>query len=359
MAKLTIKQIAAQAGVSIGTVDRVLHKRGRVSKETEALVLEICRQNDYAQNIVGKAMAMQRKTSTVAVVVRSRDMNSFSAQIYDGLRAIESQIRDYNIIFEYRDIAAGTAEEQLDILDSLREMDLSGLIIYPMDTPEVRTALDGFSQRGIPVVLCTADVPSAKKLCFVGQDHHQDGRLMANVLTKFTRSEPLKILMLTGSLQISSHRERINGFLSYLQDWNGNYQISGLRETTRDRGEIYHTALDALNSCPDINALYLNTAEPEPCLEALAEYGRFSGIRFCFGHRLKTGPLIRSGQLDFAIAESPFAHGYRSGEALFHYLLSQEVPAADRFVFHGEILLEENSQRPPLNEQNFLRGGSK
>lgn len=35
MAKLTIKQIAAQAGVSIGTVDRVLHKRGRVSKETE------------------------------------------------------------------------------------------------------------------------------------------------------------------------------------------------------------------------------------------------------------------------------------------------------------------------------------
>ena len=82
MAKLTIKQIAAQAGVSIGTVDRVLHKRGRVSKETEALVLEICRKNDYAQNIEGKAMAMQRRARTVAVVVRALDMNRFAAQIY-------------------------------------------------------------------------------------------------------------------------------------------------------------------------------------------------------------------------------------------------------------------------------------
>ena len=36
----------------------------------------------------------------------------------------------------------------------------------------VHQALDGFAQRGVPVVLCTADVPAAKKLCFVGQDHY-------------------------------------------------------------------------------------------------------------------------------------------------------------------------------------------
>lgn len=354
MAKLTIKQIAAQAGVSIGTVDRVLHKRGRVSKETETLILEICRRNGYAQNVVGKAMAMQRKRSVVAVVVRSRDMNSFSAQIYDGLRAIESEIQDYNIFFKYKDIVNGTAEEQLSILNSLRDLDLSGLIIYPMDTPEIQAALDEFSARGVPVVLCTADVPSAKKLCFVGQDHYQDGRLMANVLTKFTRSGPLRILMLTGSLQISSHRERIKGFLSYFREWAVDYQVCGMRETTQDRGEIYQATLEILNSCPEVNALYLNASEPEPCLEALAEYGRFDGIRFCFGHRLKTGPLIRSGQLDFAIAESPFAHGYRSGEALFRYLLSQEIPAADQFVFRGEILLEENSQWTPSSPKICL-----
>jgi len=353
MAKLTIKQIAAQAGVSIGTVDRVLHKRGRVSKETEALILDICRQNNYAQNIVGKAMAMQRRTRTVAVVVRSRDMNSFSAQIYDGLRAIENEIRDYNISFEYRDILMGTAEEQLEILNSFQDRDLSGLIIYPMDTPEVREALDGFAARGIPVVLCTADVPSAKKLCFVGQDHYQDGRLMANVLTKFTQSSPLKILMLTGSLQISSHRERIHGFLSYLKEWNGNYRICDVRETTRNRGEIYQATLDTFTKYPEANAFYINTAEPEPCLEALAEHGQSQSIRFCFGHKLKTGPLIRSGKLDFAIGESPFFHGYRSGEAMFRYLLNQEIPAAEQFVFHGEILLEENSQWTPLNNHNF------
>lgn len=359
MAKLTIKQIAAQAGVSIGTVDRVLHKRGRVSKETEALVLEICRKNDYAQNIVGKAMAMQRRARTVAVVVRAQDMNSFAAQIYEGLRTIESEIRDYNIVFQYRDIVQWTVEEQLEILRSLAQEDLDGLIIYPMDTPAVHQALDGFAQRGVPVVLCTADVPAAKKLCFVGQDHYQDGRLMANVLTKFFRSEPLEILVCTGSMQISSHRDRIDGFLSYLGEWRGRYRICAVKETAQDREQIYQTTLEALMACPQANALYINTAEPEPCLEALETYGQFDGIRFCFGHRRKTGPLIRLGKLDFAIGESPFAQGYRSGEAIFRHLLGYDRPAAEQFVFHGEILLEENSWQAPLNDQNFLRGGSK
>lgn len=176
MAKLTIKQIAAQAGVSIGTVDRVLHKRGRVSKETEALVLEI--------------------------------------------------------------------------------------------------------------------------------------------------------LVCTGSLQISSHRDRINGFLSYLGEWRGHYHICAVKETAQDREQIYQTTLEALMACPQANALYINTAEPEPCLEALETYGQFDGIRFCFGHKRKTGPLIRLGKLDFAIGESPFAQGYRSGEAIFRCLLGYDMPAA-------------------------------
>ncbi|MBN2051635.1 MAG: LacI family DNA-binding transcriptional regulator [Spirochaetales bacterium] len=38
---MTIKDIARMANVSIGTVDRVIHKRGRVSEETKDRILGI------------------------------------------------------------------------------------------------------------------------------------------------------------------------------------------------------------------------------------------------------------------------------------------------------------------------------
>ena len=53
--------------------------------------------------------------------------------------------------------------------------------------------------------------------------------------------------------------------------------------------------------------------------------------------------LLAEGKIDFAIEESPFQHGYRSGEAIFKYLLSQEVLPPKSCLFCGNILLEENS----------------
>lgn len=42
---MKISEIAKAAGVSVGTVDRVLHNRGRVSKETKANIEKIIKEN--------------------------------------------------------------------------------------------------------------------------------------------------------------------------------------------------------------------------------------------------------------------------------------------------------------------------
>ena len=57
----TIKEIAELAGVSRGTVDRVLNNRGSVHPATAALVKEIARRLDYKPNPAGIALAAQRR----------------------------------------------------------------------------------------------------------------------------------------------------------------------------------------------------------------------------------------------------------------------------------------------------------
>lgn len=342
MGKLTIKQIAAQAGVSIGTVDRVLHQRGRVSKEKENLILEICRRDGYEQNVVGKAMAMQKSPRTVAVIINAKERNSFAAQVYEGLKTIEEEISDYSIKFIYHDLLVNTIEEQLEILRALEHVALAGLIIKPIESPMIQFCINKFSAKGIPVVFCTSDIAAADKLCFVGQNHYRDGRLMANAATKFSH-EPLRVLMIVGPLQTSARKARIDGFLSYMKSHEKAFEICNVCEVSYHRDEAFQKALEALQKYPEANALYINSPEIEPCIEALQAYEKFEGLRFCFGHQQKVGPLVAGGKLDFAIAELPFQHGYRSGEVMFKYLLNKEVPIQDRCIFNGQILLEENS----------------
>ena len=55
--KIRIKDIAAQTGVSIGTVDRVLHNRGHVSPDVRARVLKVMEEMGYEPNIMARSLA--------------------------------------------------------------------------------------------------------------------------------------------------------------------------------------------------------------------------------------------------------------------------------------------------------------
>ena len=57
----TIKQIAEMAGVSRGTVDRVLNNRGSVNANTAARVREIAEKLNYKPNKAGLMLAAQKK----------------------------------------------------------------------------------------------------------------------------------------------------------------------------------------------------------------------------------------------------------------------------------------------------------
>ena len=56
--RATIKMIAEQAGVSIGTVDRVLHNRPYVKPEVRERVLQVMEALDYRPNRMASALAL-------------------------------------------------------------------------------------------------------------------------------------------------------------------------------------------------------------------------------------------------------------------------------------------------------------
>ena len=68
---VTISDVAKAAGVTRGTIDRVLHERGEVSEETRAKVLKVIKELGYKTNVYASMLA-KNKSHDIAVILPKR-----------------------------------------------------------------------------------------------------------------------------------------------------------------------------------------------------------------------------------------------------------------------------------------------
>lgn len=74
---LTQKQIAELAGVSVGTVDRALHNRGRVDPKVAERIRQIAKELDYRPNTVAKGLSIRKRNLKISVIFHIQSHNAF------------------------------------------------------------------------------------------------------------------------------------------------------------------------------------------------------------------------------------------------------------------------------------------
>jgi LacI family transcriptional regulator len=75
--KTRIKDIALLAGVSIGTVDRVIHERGEVAEKTRQKVQKLLKESNYSPNVIAQVLKSKRKFHLVSLLPEPTENNSF------------------------------------------------------------------------------------------------------------------------------------------------------------------------------------------------------------------------------------------------------------------------------------------
>ena len=128
---ITITQIAKLAGVSRGTVDRVIHQRGRVAPKVEKRIRDIMDENDYHPNMLGRALADSKTPLTIGMIMIEKG-NPFFQLMKEAI----SQFRDYPISVDFRHINGVDEEEYLKVLDEL-ESKVNALIIAGLQTKRI------------------------------------------------------------------------------------------------------------------------------------------------------------------------------------------------------------------------------
>ena len=95
--RVTIKDIAAEAGVSLGTVHLALSDKPGVGAVTRERIRQIAKEMDYHPNTV--ASSLKRKTLHLAVCFPevAGDNRYYYPQLWNGFRTYKESIQDFNI----------------------------------------------------------------------------------------------------------------------------------------------------------------------------------------------------------------------------------------------------------------------
>lgn len=338
---VTIRQIAVVAGVSRGTVDRVLHNRPGVKPEIAEHVRKIAADLGFEPNRAGKILAAKKRPVRIGCFLPGEG-NVFFKDVVRGFRKAEREFSDFGVSVEVRSVGGYDVASHISAIDGLVKDGCSALCVCAADVPEVRETVNRIVDGGIPVVAINTDLTNTKRLCYVGCDYLKGGRTAAGLL-RLMAVERVNLLIVTGSLKMRGHNERIRGFSRTLRERGVPYRLVDVFESLDNDEHAYQMTRDALLAHEDINCVYVTAAGVAGVCRAVSELREPGALHvLTFDEVAPTKQWLRDGVIDFTISQEPVEQGYRSIQLLFNYFVNgRETPPPD-FITRTVIKIREN-----------------
>ena len=341
----TIQMVAERAGVSRGTVDRVLNNRSYVKAEVRTRILAAMQELGYVspRDAHQKALNESRFSPIrLGVVLPNWQDDHFRGEVLRGVQAARTELADFHVEVMLSECQTDIPGEVIELLDQLITDGVQGIAICAVADIAIENKIDLLAEQGIPVITLNSDLPDSKRLCFVGQDYRKSGRIAAELMSKCI-SPHAKILAAVGNLEFNGHRTRLDGFCARMHELgfdNGQIEIV---ETFNDYHTTYRKVLDVIHRCPDLSAVYMANQSVAACTEAIHASTHTRRIRvICHDISASTKRLLRSGDVDMAISQDMYRQGYLPLILLRELLQKGKAPAVEQTSTNISIFCAEN-----------------
>ena len=172
---MTIPEIAALAGVSIGTVDRVLHKRGRVSPATRTKIEAIIERYQFTPNPIARRLKRGRAYRFSALLPRREQDAGYWEQILGGIETGDAAVRPLGVETETFEYDRYRPEDAAAALERMLAREPDGVITAPIVS--MQPLLPRLRERGVPCVFVDSGFPEVEVLSTISQDPVRGGRL--------------------------------------------------------------------------------------------------------------------------------------------------------------------------------------
>lgn len=344
MARATINTVALRAGVSRGTVDRVLNQRPHVKPDIYEKVIRAMKELDYIPPNEKQAKALGLTLPALEYcrvgILLSSERGHFRREIMRGIEAAREYLHAYSVEVLVEECETDLPIETLEHIHNLLAKNVAGLAICTREHGTIAAKINELQAQGIPVVTYNSDISDCKRLFFVGQDLVRSGRVAGELMSKYLGAKD-HLLIAVGNPEFHAHRLRLQGFCERLYENGFHGESLRIIETYNDYSLTYQKVLDVLRDDPILRGVYMANHSVTGCADAIRDVGRQGQIHV-ISHDLtnETQRLLQNREIDFAIAQNLYQQSYRSLIILQEYLQKHITPQREDSTI--DIICSEN-----------------
>lgn len=340
---MRIKDIAEMSGVSTGTVDRILHDRGKVSEEARKKVEKVLKRIDYHPNLIARSLALKKKYKILALIP-SFSEGEYWEIVSNGIDKAENELSGYNIEVEriYFNQYDKTSFDAL--IQQVEERECHGVLIATLFKDGALKLTNKLDILKIPYVLIDAYIEQTHCLSYYGTNSYDSGYIAAKLMyEQIAPNDTISIFRFirkgdSCSTQVMTREE---GFRSYLHEHNY-------------KGTIHQIYINADDTESNLNILDSFFAQHNNVKAGIIFNSRVHIICDYFSRQQhpdfkligydilsKNIEYLNSGLVTHLIAQRPEVQGFNSIRALFKILVLKEKSEQINYM-PIDILMKEN-----------------
>lgn len=318
--KITIKDIAAFAGVSAGTVDRVLHNRPNVSAKAREKVEKALKKQNYQPNVYASALAYNRSYHFDMLLPRHEQV-AYWEEIEEGAKMAVETRKDFNISINLYYYDRFDDKSFVDATGKSLADNPNGVVLVPVELEVTRQFSDTLHEQHIPFVLLDSYMPDLRPLSFFGQDSFQSGYFAARMLMLIaSHDKEIALMKITKNGRVVSKQQdnREVGLRHYMKDHFPAIKIVNLELPIDGTRQQYDSQLEAFfNNHPDIHHCITLGSKAHVMGDFLLRTNRREVQIMGYDMVKKNAECLRQGSISFLIAQHAYQQGYSSIDALF------------------------------------------
>ena len=342
--KIRIKDIAVLAGVSEGTVDRVLHERGDVSAKSREAVNKVLEEMNYTPNLLARSLA-SRKQYRFVCLFPDHQAGDYWEETGKGFDLAAQDFMHHNVRIEKQYFNQYDAQTFTAVSNTILSDLPDAVIIAPIFKNETLTFTRELSRLNIPFSFIDSLVREADFVSYYGQNSFKSGYIAAKLLLS---SLPEGSEVLVGRTRrkgsVSNQTlNRNNGFMEYMEEHQliGQLKIIPVvfdnddedanRKALQEVFSIHSNIQAAITFNSKVHRLAMH-------LEALKQ----SQVRL-IGYDLleQNVAYLKQGVINYLIAQRPDKQAYYSIRDMCRELIFRQEIKKINYV-PIDILLKEN-----------------
>lgn len=342
--KITINDVAKAAGVSKGTVDRVLHNRGEVSPSSREKVLKVVKEMGYSPNVYASILA-SRKEIRIVCLIPSYQPGEVWELTARGIGRGAGIVSRYGVAVETVTYDQYDNESFRAACAEVLGMNPSGVILAPMFRSDTLRFVRELKGRGILYVYIDSKLDDDDYFAYFGMPMYQSGYLCAHLLTlSGTPQQVTMVRILRDKKGLSDPTAgRRAGFLDYMKEFCPDTRITNILVDPKKPQEIRASLEKEFREDPGMaDNIVMFNSRIHLVAQWLREKGISGGNVVGFDILDKNVAALRDGTVKFLIAQHSDTQAAAAVSALVDSLLNQQNPAKRDNLTQLDIITKYN-----------------